>query len=83
MVRQSSSAWLSVVECLPAKEVALSAARTSKPIVVRRCGRSRLYDAENQRYVSVEQLVGWAAEGVALVVLHAETGADVTRVLLA
>jgi polyhydroxyalkanoate synthesis regulator protein len=61
----------------------MSAARTLKPIVVRRYARSRLYDAENQRYVSVEQLIGWAAEGVAFVVLDAETGADVTRVLLA
>jgi polyhydroxyalkanoate synthesis regulator protein len=64
-------------------EVAMSAARTLKPIVIRRYARSRLYDAENQRYVSVEQLVGWAAEGMVFVVLDAETAADVTRVLLA
>ena len=61
----------------------MSAARTLKPIVIRRYARSRLYDAENQRYVSVEQLVGWAAEGMVFVVLDAETAADVTRVLLA
>ncbi len=83
MIWQSSSAWFFVVGCLPAMEVALPAAPTSTPIVVPRYARSRLYDTENQRYVSVEQLVGWAAEGVAFVVLDAETGANVSRVLLA
>ena len=53
-----------------------------KPILVKRYALSRLYDAENRRYVSLEQLRGWAAEGLAFVVLDAETGADITRVLL-
>lgn len=52
-------------------------------ILVKRYARSRLYDTLNQRYVSVEQLRGWAAEGVAFSVIDMETGADVTRVLLA
>jgi hypothetical protein len=42
-----------------------------------------LYDVENRRYVSIAQLRHWAVEGVALVVIYAETGFDVTRVLLA
>jgi polyhydroxyalkanoate synthesis regulator protein len=64
-------------------EMPMSAAQKSRPILIKRYGRSRLYDAANQRYVSVEQLRGWAADGVAFVVLDTETGKDVTRVLLA
>ena len=64
-------------------EVPVSLAQKSQPILIKRYERSRLYDAANQRYVSVEQLRGWAADGVAFVVLDTETGADVTRVLLA
>jgi polyhydroxyalkanoate synthesis regulator protein len=40
----------------------------TKPLLTRRHARSRLYDAANQRYVSLEQLRDWAAEGVAFVV---------------
>ena len=54
-----------------------------EPITVRRYGRGRLYDATHRRYVTVDQLRGWAAHGVAFSVIDAETGADVTRVLLA
>ena len=61
----------------------MPAAQKSQPILIKRYDQSRLYDAANQRYVSVEQLRGWAADGVAFVVLDTETGADVTRVLLA
>ena len=52
-------------------------------IVVKRYARSRLYDPAGQRYVSLEQLRDWAAEGVAFSVVDTETGEDVTRVLLA
>jgi polyhydroxyalkanoate synthesis regulator protein len=58
-------------------------ARRTKPILVKRYARSRFYDAANQRYVSLEQLRDWAAKGLAFIVQDAETGADVTRVLLA
>ena len=61
----------------------MPAVRESKPILVRRYARSRLYDAENQRYVSIEQLLSWAARGVAFIVLDTETSEDVTDVLLA
>ena len=60
----------------------MSAARV-RPILVKRYARSRLYDTANGRYMSLEQLRRWAAEGVAFAVIDAETGADVTRVLLA
>jgi PHB/PHA accumulation regulator DNA-binding domain len=59
----------------------MSPAQKSQPILIKRSQRSRLYDAANQRYVSVEQLRGWTADRVAFVVLDTETGADVTRVL--
>ena len=61
----------------------MSKARKPKPIIVKRYARSRLYDAEHQRYVSIEQLRSWATEGVAFAVLDTETSTDVTRVLLA
>jgi polyhydroxyalkanoate synthesis regulator protein len=51
--------------------------------VVKRYGRSRLYDTSQARYVSVEQLRRWAAEDRAFTVIDTETGEDVTRVLLA
>jgi polyhydroxyalkanoate synthesis regulator protein len=51
----------------------------SQPIIVKRYARSRL----GGRYVSADELRGWAAAGVAFVVVDAETGAGVTRVLLA
>ena len=52
-------------------------------ILVKRYARSRLYDTARGRYVTVEQLRGWAAGGVAFAVIDAESGADVTAVLLA
>ena len=55
----------------------------SQPILVKRYALSRLYDTRNQCYVSVEQLRGWAAKGVAFSVIDTETGNDVTKVLLA
>ncbi len=53
------------------------------PILIRRYGRSRLYDTHHARYVSVEQLRQWVVSGVAFCVIDTETGEDVTRVLLA
>jgi polyhydroxyalkanoate synthesis regulator protein len=53
------------------------------PITVKRYARSRLYDTVNLRYVTVEMLLAWSAAGTAVAVIDAETGEDVTRVLLA
>jgi polyhydroxyalkanoate synthesis regulator protein len=53
------------------------------PKLVKRYARSRLYDTRTARYVAVSDLRSWAAKGIALVVIDAETGDDVTRVLLA
>ena len=57
----------------------MSATRKTVAILVKRYARSRLYDTENRRYVSVEQLKTWVAERVAFAVIDAETGADITR----
>ncbi len=61
----------------------MSAARKSKPVLVKRYARSRLYDTSGQRYVTVEQLRSWMADGVIFFVMDTETGADVTHVILA
>jgi polyhydroxyalkanoate synthesis regulator protein len=61
----------------------MSAVPKGQPVVVKRYARSRLYDATNQNYVTVEQLREWASKGVAFSVIDTETGGDVTSVLLA
>jgi len=53
------------------------------PILVKRFGRSRLYDTAEGRYVSIDELREWQREGIAFCVRDAETGEDITRVLLA
>ena len=54
-----------------------------EPLLIKRYARSRLYDTSGSRYVSVEQLRKWAADGMAFSVIDTESGEDVTRVLLA
>ena len=61
----------------------MSGVPQGQPVVVKRYARSRLYDATNQNYVTVEQLRGWASKDVAFSVVDTETGEDVTSVLLA
>jgi polyhydroxyalkanoate synthesis regulator protein len=58
--------------------------------LVTRYGRSRVYHPANGCYVSSDGLAGdiddlrqWQHDGVEFMVLDTETGADVTRVLLA
>ena len=60
----------------------MSATANTQPILVKRYGNSRLYDSSNGRYVSIEQLRGWAAEGIPFDVIDQETGADIRAVLL-
>ena len=50
---------------------------------MKRYARSRLYDPVNRRYVTIEQLCDWTAQGIAVRVEDTETGDDITRVLLA
>ena len=54
-----------------------------EPILVKRYDRSRFYDTVRTRYVTVEELQDWRDRGITFVVQDAETGEDVTRVLLA
>ena len=53
------------------------------PILVKRYGRSRLYDTRQRRYVTLADLRDWLRRGIAFVVMDTETGEDITRVLLA
>ena len=53
------------------------------PKLVKRYARSRLYDTETARYVTLADLQQWRARGLAFAVLDVETGQDVTDVLLA
>jgi hypothetical protein len=55
----------------------------ARPILIKRYARSRFYCAAKGRYVSVQELRQWQLEGIWFVVEDAETGADITRVLLA
>jgi polyhydroxyalkanoate synthesis regulator protein len=52
------------------------------PILVRRYASLRLYDTFKARYVTVEE-PAMARTGIAFEVREAETGEDVSRVLLA
>ena len=56
---------------------------TSAPILIKRYARARLYDPAGRRYLTIEELRRWRRSGVAFTVIDVETGADVTRVLLA
>ncbi len=53
------------------------------PILVKRCGRSRLYDTAECRYVTVDEHRQWQSEGIPFCVQDVETGEDVTLVVLA
>jgi polyhydroxyalkanoate synthesis repressor PhaR len=52
-------------------------------ILVKRYARSRLYDTVAMRYVTVEDLRLWVAQGVPFAVRDAESGDDITKILLA
>jgi len=53
------------------------------PILVKRYAHSRLYDPAALRYLSVDELRGWDAQGIPFVVIDTDTGQDVTRDLQA
>ena len=54
-----------------------------EPILVKRYAGSRLYDTSKARYVTIEELREWRNRGIAFEVREAETGEDVSRILLA
>ena len=55
----------------------------AQPILIKRYAASRLYDASRGRYITLDELRAWKARGIAFEVREAETGEDVSRVLLA
>ena len=55
----------------------------SELILVKRYAGSRRYDTSKARYVTIEELREWRNRGIALEVREAETGEDVSRILLA
>jgi polyhydroxyalkanoate synthesis regulator protein len=54
-----------------------------EPISVKRYAGSRFYDTAHARYVTLDDLREWRERGIAFTVRDAETGEDVSRVLLA
>lgn len=54
----------------------------TKPIVIKRYARSRLYDTVHGRYVTIEDLRLWRRRDIYFVVEDKETGADVAPILL-
>jgi polyhydroxyalkanoate synthesis regulator protein len=54
-----------------------------EPILIKRYAGSRLYDTSKARYVSTDELRDWRERGIAFEVRDAETGEEVSRVLLA
>ena len=73
-------------KCLDIRQhagIPMSTTPRTQPVLVKRYAGSRLYNTTNRCYVSVEQLRNWASTGVVFSVIDGETGADVTRVLLA
>lgn len=61
----------------------MSAVTQSSSVLVKRYGRSRFYDTTHGCYVSLEKLRAWMAVGVVFSVVDTETGAEITRALLA
>ena len=61
----------------------MASSQQPNPILIKRYGGSRLYDTMHGRYLTIEELRQWVAESINFVVMDSETGADVTRILLA
>ena len=55
----------------------------AESIVIKLYNHSRLYDGANGRYVSIDILRAWKNQGLDFTIQDAETGQDVTRVLMA
>ena len=53
------------------------------PKLVKRYARTRLYDTEALRYITDAVLMLWVSKGISFVVIDAETGEDITCIMLA
>jgi polyhydroxyalkanoate synthesis regulator protein len=51
--------------------------------LIKRYARTRLYDAQEARYVTISELREWEVKDLEFVVIDADTGDDITQVLLA
>lgn len=52
------------------------------PRLIKRYGSRKLYDTEESRYVSLEELAGWIREGQQLQVVDNKSGDDATAAIL-
>ncbi len=55
---------------------------TGEPVTVRLYGNRRLYQGARGRYVTLDELVAAANEGVEITVRAARSGADITDFIL-
>lgn len=53
-----------------------------EPVLIKRYGGTRLYDGAAGRYRTVDELRGWLAERMPFAVYDADTGEDITLILL-
>ena len=53
------------------------------PILVKRYAGSRLYNTVAAAYVTIQALQAWRRNGIAFQIIEAQTGEDVTNLLLA
>jgi polyhydroxyalkanoate synthesis regulator protein len=51
--------------------------------LIKRYGRSRFYDPEAARYVTLAELQEWQTRGLAFTVIDVETNQEITKVLFA
>ena len=52
------------------------------PRLIKRYGSRKLYDTEDSRYVSLEELAGWIRDGQQLQVIDNKSGDDATAAVL-
>jgi polyhydroxyalkanoate synthesis repressor PhaR len=52
------------------------------PLLIRKYGNRRLYDASNSQYVNLDDIAGFVREGKEVQIVDAKTGQDLTRVTL-
>jgi polyhydroxyalkanoate synthesis repressor PhaR len=53
-----------------------------KPVIIRKYANRRLYDTSSRRYVNLEDVAALIRQGLAVQVVDAQTGEDLTRVIL-
>jgi polyhydroxyalkanoate synthesis regulator protein len=64
-------------------ETNMRAKAKPQPVLIKRYARDRLYDTRAGFYVTVAVLRRWAERAIPFHVVDAETGEDITRILMA